>query len=104
MNVRKEGTSLILIPESDLIASNIEELRDYFIEQLRQHSEFDHVRLDARGIDSVDSLGVNLIVGLYREVMSKSATIEVVGAGENFMKVANFFRLPSLFPIKPAEE
>ncbi len=51
----------------------------------------------------VDSLGVNLIVGLYREAMSRSATIEIIGAGENFIKVANFFRLPSLFPIKKAE-
>jgi anti-anti-sigma factor len=104
MNVRKEGNALILIPESDLIASNIEGLRDYFLTQLRQHSEFEHVRLDAQGINSVDSLGVNLIVGLYREVMSKSATIEITGAGESFMKVANFFRLPSLFPIKSAEK
>jgi hypothetical protein len=25
--------------------------------------------------------------------------MEIIGAGENFMKVANFFRLTSLFPV-----
>jgi anti-anti-sigma factor len=103
MKIRKEGTTLTLIPESDLTASRIEEMRDYFSVQLKQHSDFTHIRLDADGIGVVDSLGVNLIVGLYREAMSKSATIDIVGAGENFIKVANFFRLPSLFPIKKAE-
>jgi anti-anti-sigma factor len=103
MKIRKQGTTLTLIPESDLTAGKIEELKDYFIAQLKEHSDFTHIQLDAGGIEVVDSLGVNLIVGLYREAMSRSATIEIIGAGENFIKVANFFRLPSLFPIKKAE-
>jgi anti-anti-sigma factor len=104
MNVKKQETTLVLIPEADLIASNIEGLRDYFIEQLKQYSDYTHIQLDVSGIEVVDSLGVNLIVGLYRESVNRSATIEIIGAGENFMKVANFFRLPSLFSIKKAEK
>ena len=104
MNVIKHENSLILIPETNLTASSIEELRDYFREQLNQHPNIARVILDVSGVNSVDSLGVNLIVGLYREVMEKSGTIEVIGANENFMKVANFFRLPSLFSIRRAEK
>jgi len=99
MKIRKEEETLFLIPETDLIANRIEELRDYFAEQLKKHSEVSRVLLDVNGVDLVDSLGVNLIVGLYRQVTSESKTIEIVGAGGNFMKVANFFRLTSLFSV-----
>ena len=43
---------------------------------------------------------MNLVVGLYRQAVSESKTIEIIGAGENFMKVADFFRLTSLFPVR----
>ncbi|MDM8549162.1 STAS domain-containing protein [Desulfobacterales bacterium HSG2] len=99
MKIRKEEETLFLIPETDLIANRIEELRDYFAEQLKKHSEVSRVLLDVNGVDLVDSLGVNLIVGLYRQVTNESKTIEIVGAGGNFMKVANFFRLTSLFSV-----
>lgn len=104
MKAIQQEKKLILIPETNLTASSIEELRDYFRKQLKQHSDIAHVVLDVSGVHSVDSLGVNLIVGLYRELTEKSGTIEIVGAEENFMKVANFFRLPSLFSIRRAEK
>ncbi|MCP4107036.1 MAG: STAS domain-containing protein [Desulfobacteraceae bacterium] len=103
MKIRKENETLFLIPETDLIASSIEELRDYFAQQLGKHSDSSHVVLDVRGIDFVDSLGVNLIVGLYRQVTDKSKTIEIIGASKNFMKVASFFRLTSIISVKGIE-
>lgn len=99
MKIRKEEETLFLIPETDLIANRIEELRDYFAEQLKNHSDASQVLLDVNGVELVDSLGVNLIVGLYRQVTNDSKKIEIIGAGENFMKVANFFRLTSLFSV-----
>jgi anti-sigma B factor antagonist len=102
MKIRKEDDMLFLIPETDLIANRIEELRDYFADQLKKHSDISHVLLDVTGVDVVDSLGVNLIVGLYRQATSNNKSIEIIGAGENFMKVAGFFRLTSLFPVKSA--
>lgn len=103
MKIRKENNTLLLIPETDLIASRIEELRDYFAQQLDEHPDVSHFVLDVDGIDFVDSLGVNLIVGLYRQVTDQSKTIEIIGAGKNFMKVASFFRLTSIISVKGAE-
>ncbi|OQX26053.1 MAG: hypothetical protein BWK80_12455 [Desulfobacteraceae bacterium IS3] len=99
MKIRKEEKKLYLIPETDLIANRIEELRDYFAEQLKKNSDVSHVLLDVSGVDFIDSLGVNLIVGLYRQITSDAKTVEIIGAGKNFMKVADFFRLTSLFPV-----
>lgn len=99
MRVKREGDKLYLFPETDLVASRIEKLRDFFKKQLNEHSDIDHIYLNVQDVDIVDSLGVNLIVGLYQELTEKSKTMEIIGAGENFMKVANFFRLTSLFPV-----
>ncbi len=100
MKTRKDGQTLYLIPETDLIASRIEELRDYFGERLKANGDFTLVSMDVSGVDFVDSLGINLIVGLFRQMSAESKKMEIIGAGESFMKVANFFRLPSIFPVR----
>jgi anti-anti-sigma factor len=102
MEYRIEDDRLILSPGTDLVASRIEALRDFFDESLHRNPDVQGVRLDAAGIRIVDSLGVNLIVGLFRQTSAERRDLEVTGAGPEFIKVANFFRLPALFPIHPA--
>lgn len=99
MKTRVEGDTLFLVPETDLVASRIESLRNFFTEKMTAHPDAVRVVLDVHGVETVDSLGVNLIVGLYREAAGASKTIEIVGANEKFMKVARFFRLPAIFTI-----
>jgi len=96
---KTEGT-FFLLPETDLVASQMEEIRDYFMKELRENVDVDKVTLDAKGIEIVDSLGVNLIIGLYRHVSTESKKFNVINAGEKFMKVANFFRFSTLFDIE----
>ena len=104
MNIQVEGNTLFLIPERDLVASNYETLRETIWQNINDNHELLHVVLDARGIDIVDSLGVNLIIGLYRHLISEAKTFEVTNAGPNFVKVANFFRFSTLFNIKEMDE
>jgi anti-anti-sigma factor len=99
MKVKHKDDSLILQPESDLVASRIEHLRDAVLVQMKKHADVSHVVLDAKGIELVDSLGVNLIIGIYRQSVAESKTFEIVNAGDKFMKVAHFFRFPSLFNV-----
>lgn len=103
MKARKENGKLYLIPETDLTAARVEELRDFFSTELKNNPNVSHVLLDVSGVDFVDSLGVNLIVGLYRQADNDSKTIEIINAGSNFQKVAAFFRLSSLFPVRGKE-
>ncbi len=72
MRVKREGDKLYLFPETDLVASRIEKLRDFFKKQLNEHSDIDHIYLNVQDVDIVDSLGVNLICGVisgnYRKI------------------------------------
>ncbi|ETR74070.1 MAG: Anti-sigma-factor antagonist [Candidatus Magnetoglobus multicellularis str. Araruama] len=102
MKTYKSNGTFFLLPETDLVASQMEEIRDYFMKELRDNVDVDKVTLDATGIEIVDSLGVNLIIGLYRHVSTESKKFNVINAGEKFMKVANFFRFSTLFDIEKA--
>lgn len=100
MKSKIEGKSLILLPETDLIASKIEEIRDFFQESLKDNKNINEVILDADNIEIVDSLGVNLVIGLYKQVAEDSKKFKVINAGKKFIKLANFFRFPSIFTIE----
>lgn len=89
-----------LVLESDLVASRVEEMRQFLMEQLKAYPDESAVILDVQGIEVVDSLGVNLIIGLYKHVAAESKEFKIVNAGEKFMKVANFFRFNSIFPVE----
>ncbi|MBF0118809.1 MAG: STAS domain-containing protein [Desulfobacterales bacterium] len=104
MKALVNNQTLFIYPETDLVASRIESLRDFILGQLRQYKEPSRIVLDASGIEIVDSLGVNLIIGLYRQADSESKKFEIVAAGNQFMKVANFFRFSTLFSVKSKEE
>ncbi len=104
MKAKRENGTLVLTPETDLVASHVGNLRDYMLDQMKNNQDVDNVVLDAHGVEIIDSLGVNLIIGLYRQTTSESKTFGVIGAGKRFMKIANFFRFPTLFSIQTTGE
>lgn len=101
---QSDQDTLYLVPETDLVASRIEKLRDRFSRSLKENPAVSKVVLKADHIENIDSLGVNLIIGIYRQVHSESKSFEITGAGEKFLKVANFFRFPSLFTINREDQ
>ena len=104
MKAYSEKESFYLVPETNLVADTINELRDFFLAQLNDNPDRKKVIFDAEGIDIVDSLGVNLIIGLYRQVDSESNTFQIINAGDKFLKIASFFRFPTLFKIEGGEK
>jgi anti-anti-sigma factor len=94
-----QDKKLFLQPETDLIASKIEELRASVLATMKKHPSASGIVLDATGIEIVDSLGVNLIIGIFRQASAESKTFEIINAGARFIKVAQFFRFYSLFSI-----
>ena len=88
MNAILQDKRLVLQPQADLVASQIEVLRDAVLTQMKQEPDVTGVVRDATGIEIVDSLGVNLIIGIYRQAVADTKTFEVINAGSRFIKVA----------------
>mgnify|MGYP006277608363 CR=1 FL=1 len=104
MDIRKQDDTLYLIPETNLTADRIENLRNEFMDGLNSNPDASTVIMQADYIDKVDSLGINLIIGVYRQVSSESKTFKITGAGETFLKLAGFFQLTKIFTISGREE
>lgn len=104
MEIRKQDDTLYFIPKTNLTADRIEKLRKEFLDGLNKHPDAATVVLQAAHIETVDSLGVNLIIGLYRQVSSESRTFKITGAGKTFLKLAGFFQLTKIFTISGKEE
>lgn len=104
MKAFSQDNCLVLQPETDLIASKIEDLRNEVLAQMKKHAGARAIVLDAAGIEIVDSLGVNLVIGIYRQATADAKSFEVINAGSRFIKVARFFRFFSLFSINGEAE
>jgi len=100
MKIYAEGEILYLKPEVDLVASRIEDIRSAFNTGINEHPDAKAVVLDVTGVDVVDSLGVNLIIGLYKHVSAKSKSFKITNVDDKVMKVANFFKFSSIFPVE----
>jgi|GEM_PF-1114375 len=101
--MKTSSDTLYLTPDSDLVASRIESIRDDFLKKIRENPDVSGVVLKVDHVANMDSLGVNLVIGIYRQMTAESKTFKITGAGQRFMKVAKFFQFPSLFTIEPRE-
>ena len=100
MKSYKKKDTLVLVPESDLRGDIVEDQREYFEKKLKSKENINKVVLNAKGIDSIDASGLQLIVGLYKETASKSIPFKINNAGEKLMMVSSIFGFQSLFTIE----
>lgn len=101
--IRKDET-LYIQPECDLIASQVASIRDTILEKLKSETGLSEIVLDVQNTEVVDSLGVNLIIGTYRQCESMSLKFEIINAGEKFIKVSDFFQFNSYFNVRPEKQ
>lgn len=94
------GTLLRLAPASDLTASTVEAERATF--HARLDAAEGPVSLDLSGVREIDSLGITLILGLFKSCQKKGLAFSVEGVSPDILRVFKLFSLPKLFPISEA--
>ena len=93
-----EKTGMRLVPQEDLVASNLEALKDEIQKKIQTAEEA--VVLDLSGIEQADSLGISFVVEVYQSCNAKGLDFSVEGANSNLMKIFNLFKLTQYFPVK----
>ncbi|MBF0100020.1 MAG: STAS domain-containing protein [Desulfobacterales bacterium] len=92
----KENT-LCFYVEHNLVSDYVQICRDFLIDRLKKESSISEVILDVSPVRSIDIRGINLIIGIVREMEALSKQFKIVQFGEEFQKISNFFRLSKLF-------
>jgi anti-anti-sigma factor len=95
-----KGDLLRLRPRVDLVASTVEAQRTEMMQALagRQGS----VVLDLGEVAQIDSLGITLVLGLFKTCQKAGVDFKVEGVRPDLMRVFRLFNLPRFFPIAEA--
>lgn len=88
-------------PGGDLVASSVENLRTGMVKALKDAKG--QVVLDLTGTQQIDSLGITLILGLFKDCQKESLTFSIKNVNRDLMRVFRLFNLGKFFSIAEAE-
>ena len=89
--------ALRISSNGNLVASTVDKLRKTSLEALA--GPCTSVVLDLASADVVDSLGITLILGLFKTCQQKKIPFQVEGVSQDLLRVFKLFSLPRLFTI-----
>lgn len=94
---KKKGDVLRLTPKNDLVASSVDDQRASMMKALE--SAGDTVVLDLSTVDIIDSLGITLVLGLFKSCQKSGAAFSIEAVKPDIMRVFKLFNLTKFFPI-----
>jgi anti-anti-sigma factor len=93
-----KGTTLCLVAQGPLVASQVAAQRSALKEHLVRAEQA--VVLDLGASDLVDSLGITLIVGLYKSCQERKLAFSIEGVNPEALRLFRFFSLNEFFEIR----
>lgn len=96
----KKGEVLRLKPKVDLVASTVEIQRGSMMKALEARPSA--VVLDLGAVEQIDSLGITLVLGLFKTCQKAGASFAIEAVKPDLMRVFRLFNLPKFFSILEA--
>lgn len=94
---KKKGDELRLAPKGDLVASTVEEQRASMMKALETAGT--KVVLDLTEVEIIDSLGITLVLGLFKSCQKSGAAFSIEGVKPDILRVFKLFNLTKFFPV-----
>jgi anti-anti-sigma factor len=85
---------------TNILASIAPELRDKIVSFIETNPDWKNFELDLENVEKIDSIGVNLIVGLYKTIQIAEKEFKVINCQDSVFKVLKLFRLQNHFSIE----
>ncbi|MFH1076324.1 MAG: STAS domain-containing protein [Pseudomonadota bacterium] len=103
---KEEKNRLYCTPRQDMVASAVSQMRDTFIAKMEKEPErpWEEIVLDLSQVEVMDSIGINLMLGLYKESKSKDKLFKVIGCNDKIIKVIKLFKLDKTLNIDMAKQ
>lgn len=98
-HLKTESTpeGLHLTPTVDLVASTVEGLRESFTKALGRAKG--SVVLDLAHVQQIDSLGITLVLGLFKSCQTQRLGFRIQGAHTDLQRVFKLFNLTKFFEV-----
>jgi anti-anti-sigma factor len=98
METKLNGTELEIILVDNLVASNLEN-QEAAIREFINTDNIEHVKLNMENVTEIDSLGINLIVGVYKELTKKEIKFSTINTNSQIKNLFSMFKLSSYFDV-----
>ena len=95
-------TTLIFTLEGDLISTNVVPVRAELIELLKKHPSATALVANFTRVGQVDSQGLNLLIGLYREAHLRQIPFRIENASPRVLRLFGLLHLNERFGISAA--
>ena len=100
MKHERNDTELLFQPEEDLLSTSVNRILTEAQNVLEENSDASALILNLEHVKSVDSQGLNLLVGLYQESQGRGWTFRVENVSAPIQRLFNFaVRFPFLYPL-----
>ena len=96
----RDGARLRLQPQVNLVASTVEHQRSAMAQALKNPAG--EVVLDLAQVEQLDSLGITLVLGLFKSCQKEGTPFRLEGVRPDLMRVFRLFNLAKFFPIREA--
>jgi len=99
MLTEKKENTLFLVAEEEFTIQNANAIQEKLVASVLSLTE-DHVVLDLRKISFMDSIGVKLIVGLFKSCQAKKVQFRVDINSPGILKTLQICKMDQLIEIK----
>ena len=94
------GTELVIVPDDPLAVATIKPLHDQMIHYFADPEKFQKLVIDLAGVKVIDSLGVNLLVGLYKECRKYGKAYQVSHCSQSIRRLFDLYKLTGYFGVE----
>ncbi|MCB5251248.1 MAG: STAS domain-containing protein [Candidatus Cloacimonadales bacterium] len=88
-----------LVVKLNLVASNIDAQLNTAKDALSKNPDINSIVLNLENVTEIDSMGINLVVGLYKQVHSENRKFSVINTSRAILNLFNLFKLTSYFEV-----
>ena len=100
MEAKLNGDTLEISFSEDLVASNLDKQVKTAKDFLSKHKkEIGKVVINMENVNEIDSLGINLIVGLYKQSSKSNKEFSVINTSKPIVNLFKLFKLSSYFDV-----
>ncbi len=93
------NANLVVMPDDPLSAATVKEAFEEMQRLFAEPAAFQSLTVDLSAVKIIDSLGVNLLVGLYKEASKQSKAFKVIHCAQPIRRLFDLYKLSGYFAL-----
>ncbi len=101
MKITLNNGTLNIAIAGDILSTNVQQLRPLLIAGIDQNPDTTSVVVDLASCKTIDSVGLNLLIALYRECEKRKLKFRIINPSDKITQLLTFLNLTERFGIQP---